>query len=83
MTDKSKTVPDLRFVGYTDAWEQRKLSEIAEKVTQKNTEMKYQETLTNSAEHGIINQTDFFDKEISNADKIDGYYIVNHDSFSF
>ena len=68
---------------FTVAWEQRKLSEIAEKVTQKNTEMKYKETLTNSAEHGIINQTDFFDKEISNADKIDGYYIVDHDDFVY
>jgi len=45
--------------------------------------MKYKETLTNSAEHGIINQTDFFDKEISNADKIDGYYIVDHDDFVY
>ena len=28
MTDKTKTVPDLRFAGYTNAWEQRKLSEL-------------------------------------------------------
>ena len=28
MTDKSKTVPDLRFSGFTDAWEQRKFDEI-------------------------------------------------------
>ena len=75
--------PRVRFPGFTDPWEQRKLSEIAEKVTQKNTEMKYKETLTNSAEHGIINQTDFFDKEISNADKIDGYFIVDHDDFVY
>ena len=75
--------PRVRFPGFTDPWEQRKLSEIAEKVTQKNTEMKYKETLTNSAEHGIINQTEFFDKEISNADKIDGYYIVDNDDFVY
>ena len=82
MSDSNRDI-ELFLKHNTIAWEQRKLSEIAEKVTQKNTEMNYKETLTNSAEHGIINQTDFFDKEISNADKIDGYYIVDHDDFVY
>ena len=82
-TDNCKGQNISNYRCNASVWEQRKLSEIAEKVTQKNTEMKYKETLTNSAEHGIINQTDFFDKEISNADKIDGYYIVDHDDFVY
>lgn len=72
--------PELRFPGFTDAWEQRKLSDISTKVTTKNVDVHYTETLTNSAEQGIISQVDFFDKEISNKDNINGYYIVeNHD----
>ena len=63
-----------------DSWEQRKLSDISTKVTTKNVDVHYTETLTNSAEQGIISQVDFFDKEISNKDNINGYYIVeNHD----
>ncbi len=36
----------------TSSWEQRKLSEIADKVTEKNAGLQYVETFTNSAEFG-------------------------------
>ena len=44
------SVPEIRFSGFTDPWEQRKLKEIADKVTEKNTDLAVQETFTNSAE---------------------------------
>ena len=75
--------PELRFPGFTDAWEQRKLSDISTKVTTKNVDVHYMETLTNSAEQGIISQVDFFDKEISNKDNINGYYIVENNDFIY
>ena len=75
--------PELRFSGFTDAWEQRKLSDISTKVTNKNVDVHYTETLTNSAEQGIISQVDFFDKEISNKDHINGYYIVDNNDFIY
>ena len=75
--------PELRFPGFTDAWEQRKLSDISTKVTTKNADVHYTETLTNSAEQGIISQIDFFDKEISNKDNINGYYIVENNDFIY
>ena len=75
--------PELRFPGFTDAWEQRKLSDISTKVTRKNVNVHYTETLTNSAEQGIISQVDFFDKEISNKDNINGYYIVDNNDFIY
>jgi len=67
----------------TAAWEQRKLKEIADKVTEKNTNLAIQETFTNSAEFGIISQRDFFDHNISNADNIGGYYVVRDDDFVY
>ena len=75
--------PELRFPGFTDAWEQRKLLDISTKVTTKNVDVHYTETLTNSAEQGIISQVDFFDKEISNKDNINGYYIVDNNDFIY
>ena len=75
--------PELRFPEFTDAWEQRKLSDISTKVTTKNVDVHYTETLTNSAEQGIISQVDFFDKEISNKDNINGYYIVENNDFIY
>ena len=65
------------------AWEQRKLSEIADKVTEKNTDLAVQETFTNSAEFGIISQRDFFDHDISNAENIGGYYVVKNEDFVY
>ena len=78
-----ETVPEIRFKGFTDAWEQRKLGEICEKITMKNTNMDVTETFTNSAEFGIISQRDFFDHDIAKQDKIDGYYIVHPEDFVY
>ena len=67
----------------TNAWEQRKLYEISDKVLEKNGNRVYSETFTNSAEFGIISQRDFFDKDITNENSIDGYYIVKNDDFVY
>ena len=77
------SVPEIRFSGFTDPWEQRKLKEIADKVTEKNTDLAVQETFTNSAEFGIISQRDFFDHDISNVENIGGYYVVREEDFVY
>ena len=83
MSKEKRRVPKLRFPGFTEDWEQRKLLDISTKVTTKNVDVHYTETLTNSAEQGIISQVDFFDKEISNKDNINGYYIVDNNDFIY
>ena len=75
--------PQIRFAGFTDAWEQRKLGSIADKVTEKNGQLSYSETFTNSAEFGIISQRDFFDHDISNSENIGGYYVVRDNDFVY
>lgn len=80
---KNKRTPDIRFTGFTDAWGQRRLKEISDKVIEKNKDNLYSETLTNSAEFGIINQRDFFDKDISNEKNLNGYYVVREDDFVY
>lgn len=76
-------VPEIRFKGFTDAWEQRKLGDIADKVTVKNSNLQYIETFTNSAEVGIISQRDYFDHDIANLSNLDGYYIVQKEDFVY
>ena len=75
--------PRIRFKGYTDAWERRKLGEISQKVIEKNTGFKISETFTNSAEFGIISQRDFFDHDVSNSKNLNNYYIVKPDDFVY
>ena len=76
-------VPAIRFAGFTDPWEQRKLGEFTQKRTTKNADRAISETFTNSAEHGVISQLDFFDHGITNDASIEGYYLVQPDSFVY
>ena len=76
-------VPEVRFSEFDGAWGYRKLGTISDKVTEKNVYMEYTETLTNSAEYGIISQRDFFDHDIAKQDKINGYYVVRPEDFVY
>lgn len=76
-------VPEIRFKGFTDEWEQRKLNEVADKVSEKNKNNEFSEPFTNSAEQGIISQKDYFDREIVNNENLNGYYIVRNDDFIY
>ena len=80
----SKTeMPSIRFYGFDNDWEQRKLSEITDKATEKNAGLQYVETFTNSAEFGIISQRDFFDHDIAKLGSLYGYYIVKNEDFVY
>lgn len=76
-------VPRIRFKGFEEDWEQRKLGEIADKVVEKNFQLQERDVFTNSAEFGIIDQKDFFDHEIVNKNNIGGYYIVSPNDFVY
>ncbi len=78
-----QTVPEIRLDGYEGDWTFVPLNDIAEKVKEKNKNNFYSETLTNSAEFGIINQREFFDKDISNEKNLDAYYVVQNDDFIY
>ena len=76
-------VPKIRFSGFTGDWEQRKLGDIADRVTEKNASLEVSETFTNSAEFGIISQRDFFDHDITNKENIGNYFIVRPEDFVY
>ena len=76
-------VPELRLKGFTGEWRMTELGKVSTKVTEKNSNRKYGVTLTNSAEYGIIEQSDFFDHTISNETNINGYYVVKPDDFVY
>ena len=78
-----ESVPEIRFAGFTDPWEQRKLGEIADKVTEKNLDGNITEVLTNSAEYGVINQTEFFDHAVAKESNIAGYYVIAPGDFVY
>ncbi|MBS1013860.1 restriction endonuclease subunit S [Levilactobacillus brevis] len=82
MKDQQASYPQLRFKGFTDSWEQRKLSNLAERVTRKNKNNESGRPLTISAQDGLIDQNDFFDKQIASRD-VSGYFLVKNGEFAY
>ena len=75
-------VPRIRFKGFEEDWEQRKLGEIAERVIRKNEKLESMLPLTISAQYGLINQNEFFDKRIASKD-VRGYYLIKKGEFAY
>ena len=59
-----ESVPEIRFPGFTDAWEQRKLGDISERVQGNDGRMDLP-TLTISASNGWMNQVERFSGNIA------------------
>lgn len=74
--------PNIRFKGFTDDWEQRKLGEIVERVTRKNQDLVSELPLTISAQYGLIDQNEFFDKRVASKD-VSGYYLIYNGEFAY
>ncbi|MBF0993909.1 MAG: restriction endonuclease subunit S [Lachnospiraceae bacterium] len=64
------------------SWEQRKLGEMVERVTRKNENFESALPLTISAQYGLIDQNEFFDKRIASKD-VSGYYLVRKGEFAY
>ncbi|WP_373059374.1 restriction endonuclease subunit S [Zunongwangia sp. H14] len=64
-------------------WKKKKLGDLADRITQKNTNDKINFVLTNSATQGIISQNDYFDRDIANQNNLQGYYVVSKDDFVY
>ncbi|PHS55581.1 MAG: restriction endonuclease subunit S [Alteromonas sp.] len=64
-------------------WQEMPLSRLSVKVSSKNTDGSVTQVLTNSAKDGIVNQGDYFKKDIANQGNLGGYTIVEKDDFVY
>lgn len=71
-----------KFRYIKNAWEQRKLEEIVERVTRKNQDLVSELPLTISAQYGLIDQNEFFDKRVASKD-VSGYYLIYNGEFAY
>ena len=78
-------VPKLRFPEFRGAegWKSIPLNRLAIRAKQKNRDEKIDRVLTNSAEFGVVDQRDFFDKDIATQGKLEGYFIVELGSYVY
>ena len=64
---------EIRLRGFEGEWEEVRLGDIFERVTRKNNENNTN-VLTISAQRGLINQKDFFNKTIASSN-LDNYFL--------
>ena len=75
-------VPEIRFKGFSDAWEQRKLGDIVERVVRKNTNNESSLPLTISAQYGLVDQITYFNNRVASRD-VSNYYLVLNGEFAY
>lgn len=83
--EKSAPVPRRRFPEFREAegWKLEPLGSLVKRCTAKNTEGEHTRVLTNSAEFGVVDQRDYFDKDIANQGNLEGYYIVEKGDYVY
>ncbi|WP_375791637.1 hypothetical protein, partial [Escherichia coli] len=59
------------------------LGKLAKRSVRKNVDGKITRVLTNSAEYGVVEQRDFFEKDIANQNNLEGYYFVEEGSYVY
>lgn len=70
-----------RLNGFEGEWKEKKLSELFDRVTRKNTEGNTT-VVTISAQRGFVRQTDFFNKNIA-SEITDNYFLVEKGEFCY
>lgn len=70
-----------RLKGFGGEWKEKKLSDLFDRVTRKNTEGNTT-VVTISAQRGFVRQTDFFNKNIA-SEVTDNYFLVERGEFCY
>ena len=70
-----------RLHGFDGEWQSCRLHQIAKRIRRKNT-VGNENVLTISAQYGLINQSEFFNKEIASEDK-SNYYLLQRNDFAY
>jgi len=74
--------PAIRFKGFTEDWEQHKLSEVVNRLDRKNTNLESTLPLTISAQYGLVDQITYFNNRVASRD-ISNYYLLKKGEFAY
>lgn len=70
------------FKNLPSGWKVMRLGEISSRVTRRNQDNRCQNVLTISAQSGLINQTDFFNKQVASKD-LSNYILLKKGEFAY
>ena len=75
-------MPAKRVYTYSKEWKLIKLSDICQRIQTKNTGNQCRQVLTIAAQHGLVNQEDFFNKTVA-SENLEGYYLLQKGDFAY
>lgn len=83
--EKMALVPKLRFPEFNTIaeWKITTLDSLAVKITMKNKDCSVTQILTNSAVYGVVDQSDYFEREIVTQSNINNYFIVDEGDYVY
>lgn len=78
-------LPKLRFMEFRDEgpWPVKPLSALAKRRSKRNSDSEVTRVLTNSAEHGVVDQRDYFEKDIATQGNLDAYFVVERGDYVY
>ena len=75
--------PKVRFAGFTEAWEQRKVGNLIEDYVERTTIQNQYPVLTSSQQQGIVLQEAYFaDRQVTTNDNV-GYFVLPKGYFTY
>lgn len=83
--EKMALVPKLRFSEFhsTGEWKVSTLNSLAVKITNKNKDRSITRILTNSATDGVVDQSEYFEREIVTQSNIDNYFVIDEGDYVY
>lgn len=84
MNKKKEIVPKLRFPEFSESyWGITRLNVLADKITERNKDDSIKRVFTNSATEGVIDQEEYFDRNIANKNNLTNYFVVEKGDYVY
>lgn len=84
MNKKKEIVPKLRFPEFSKSyWGITRLNVLADKITERNKDDSIKRVFTNSATEGVIDQEEYFDRNIANKNNLTNYFVVEKGDYVY
>ena len=82
---KNALVPRLRFPEFisTGEWKICTLNKLARRINTRNQDNAIKRVLTNSAMNGVVDQSDYFDREVANQNNLENYFIIDEGDYVY
>lgn len=80
--DQDELTPQIRFKGFDGAWEEKRLGEIANRLTRRNSNNECDLPLTIASQYGLIDQREYFNFRVASSN-ITNYFLLKKGEFAY